>query len=127
MTASHRQLGKEGVIPRLLNFFLLWYIALLSLGVSAPYHESSTICLFCFSLVRVQGLDLQPCKYGFNARFIEAKHLQKALIRSHGSLQQNELSKELNRSTEHNTQESCRDEICIKLSIPIFLLLLLEW
>lgn len=125
VTASHRQLEKEGMILSPLNL-LLRCTALLFLGVSAPYHESSAICWFCFSLDRVQGLDLQLCRYGFNARFIEAKHLQKAFIRSHGSLQQSELSKELNRSTEHNTQESCRDEICIKLSIPI-LFLLLEW
>jgi len=55
-------------------------------------------------LIRVQGLDLQLYKYAFNAQFIDTKHLQKALIRSHGSLQENELSRELNRSTEHNTQ-----------------------
>lgn len=95
-----QQLQDEGVIPSPLNLFLPWFhsAALPFPGVSAPYHESSAICLF--SLDRVQALYLQLCECGFNIRFIEARHL---LIRNQGSPEQNELSKEMNRSTEHNT------------------------
>lgn len=91
------------MIPSLLNFFLPRCTAVLFLGVSAPYHDASAICLFCFSLDRVQGLDLQLCKYGFNARFIEARHLQKALMRSHGSSAEWALQRaEQNYRTQHS-------------------------
>lgn len=61
-TASHSQLEKKGMIPRWFNLFLLWCAALLFLGVTAPCNMSFVFCLFCCSLDRLQGLDLQLCK-----------------------------------------------------------------
>lgn len=73
VTASHSSYRKRGWFPAHWTFPRLHRAALLFPGVSAPYHESSAICVF--SLDRVQALHLQLHECGFNIRFIEAKHL----------------------------------------------------